>query len=120
MKKLITYVLTLSQTFPANHPRAGEETGFIPKFFGAVNGLPCFHPKKHTIRGNYELWRKRFEKINKGEAVLSIRKWVGKPYGLGSKLVEVKRLGREDGIGLQKMEFLKLKKDVFAFSCSQM
>ena len=103
MKKLKTYVLMLSKTFPATHTRAGEETGFAPKMMAAINGMPCFCKKLHTIRGNYELWQQRFNKIMAGEAVLSVRQWVGKPYGKGSTVREIARLTREDGIGLQQV-----------------
>ena len=57
--------------------------------------------KIHTIRANYELWKKRFQKIEAGEACLSLRFWSGKPYR--SKQVEFLRLTREDGIGIQKI-----------------
>lgn len=57
-----TYVLTISNIFPKNHKKAGLETNFIVK----INSLL----KKHTIRGNFLLWQKRFEKIEKGEACL--------------------------------------------------
>lgn len=60
-------------------------------------------PKLHTIRANYPLWAKRFEQINRGEACLSIRLWTGKPYA--SKQVEIARLTKEDGIGIQKLTF---------------
>ena len=107
MKKIITYCLTLSKVFPATHPKAGQDTGFKQKLFAAKNNMPCYHPKIHTIRANYSFWRKRFEKIEAGEAVLSIRQWVGKPYGKGSIQIEIMRLTREDGIGLQRLEFDK-------------
>lgn len=87
-----TYVITLSQVFPVTHFRAGEPTGFREAFRKT---------KLHTIRANYELWKKRFEKIEKGEARLSIRQWTGKPYR--SKQVEIACLTREDGIGIQKL-----------------
>ena len=61
------------------------------------------HIKLHTIRANYDLWKKRFEQIAAGEACLSIRQWVGKPYGKGSTQREIVRLTREDGIGIQKL-----------------
>lgn len=57
--------------------------------------------KIHTIRANYELWKKRFDKIGAGEACLSLRYWSGKPYR--SKQVEFLRLTRENGIGIQKI-----------------
>jgi len=65
--------------------------------------------KIHTIRANYELWAKRIEQIQKGEAILSIRYWSGKPYhkderGIGQ--VEICQLDKDSGIGFQKIEFL--------------
>lgn len=53
---MITYVLTVSQKFPTTHKKAGLSTGFLL----AIKN----HDKKHTLRGNYDLWAKRFEKIN--------------------------------------------------------
>lgn len=97
-KKIVTYYLTLSQVFPHNHIKAGEPTGFRENLRKT---------KIHTIRANYEFWRKRFEKINAGEAVLSIRQWVGKPYGKGSTQRELCRLSREDGIGIERLMFDK-------------
>ena len=107
---MITYYLTLSQVFPSTHPREGQQTGFKEKVLRAVcktgeRYLSDIRPKIHTIRANYEFWRKRFEKIAAGEAVLSIREWVGKPYGRGSTQREIALLTREDGIGIQKLEF---------------
>ena len=102
-----TYYLTLSQVFPASHPKAGEETGFKPKLFAALNNMPCYVKKLHTIRANYELWSKRFKKIERGEAILSIREWVGKPYGKGSTQREIARLSYEDGIGIERLKFVK-------------
>lgn len=98
-----TYVLMLSQVFPAGHPRAGEPTGFQHKLQATLNGWSDLtFAKLHTIRANYPLWAKRFEQIERGEACLSIRQWSGKPYA--SKQVEIARLTKEDGIGLQKFE----------------
>ena len=91
-----TYCLTLSQAFPSTHPRAGQPTHFDENLRLS---------KLHTIRANYDYWAKRFEKIKTGEACLSVRQWVGKPYGKGSTQKELARLTREDGIGLQKLEF---------------
>ena len=89
-----TYVITLSKTFPTTHPKAGQPTNFAENL-GKT--------KLHTIRGNYELWEKRFKQIESGEACLSIRQWTGKPYA--SKQVEIANLTKEDGIGLQKLTF---------------
>lgn len=102
-----TYVLTLSKTFPKWHPRAGQATFFKDKFHAAITNNDEYWNKLHTIRANYELWRKRFEQIESGEACLSIRQWTGKPYA--SKQIEIARLTKEDGIGLQKLEFEKCR-----------
>ena len=96
----------LSKVFPFGHPRAGEETLFQIRMLAAIKKVPCYHPKRHTIRGNYELWAKRFEKIAAGEAVLSVREWEGKPYR--SKQREIARLTREDGIGIQKLDLMSV------------
>lgn len=98
-----TYVITLSQVFPVTHSRKGEPTGFKDKFLNAIKAVPEEWWKLHTIRANCDLWKKRFEKIEKGEACLSIRQWAGKPYR--SKQVEIARLTREDGIGIEIVKF---------------
>ena len=114
MKAMNVYVLTLSKDFPVWHPRAGQPTGFREKLANASyhvrhpesfeQGEPHNEDEKyHTLRANYELWRKRFEQIAAGEACLSIRQWTGKPYA--SKQVEIARLTREDGIGMQLLCF---------------
>ena len=113
MKKQRTYYLTLSQTFPATHPRKGEPTGFVDKIQEALNyvkyhGIEGMQPTKraklHTLRGNYNRWYKIFEQIYAGEACLSLRVWSGKPYR--SKMIEIARLTKDDGIGLQRLQFL--------------
>lgn len=90
MKKS-TYVLTVSERFPQGHLRAGEETQFISRIISRI--------KLHTIRENFPLWFKRAEKINRGEAVLSVRCWSGKPYN--SKQIEMIRFSE---IGVEKLE----------------
>lgn len=96
------YVLTVSQFFPKTHKRAGQETGFP---------LAIKHYDKiHTIRGNYELWAKRFEKIEQGKAILSVRIWEGKPYN--SKQAEIFRYQKGHGIGIEKILF-----DDYLYSC---
>lgn len=62
------------------------------------------YPKIHTIRSNYQLWEKRIAEVERGEACLSIREWTGKPYR--SKQIEIARLTKDDGVGIQKLEFL--------------
>ncbi len=87
-----TYVLTISEVFPKTHKKAGLPTGFI----SAISKLN----KIHTIRGNYELWAKRAEKINNGEAVLSVRYWTGKPYNAKQREVFV-----FEKIGVEKIQW---------------
>lgn len=91
---MIKYVLTVSQKFPATHKKAGQPTGFL---------LAIKHYDKiHTIRANYDLWAKRFEKINAGKAMLSVRVWEGKPYA--SKQLEIFKYDKTHNIGLEKLE----------------
>ena len=109
-----TYVLTLSKTFPAKHPFSGLPTFFKTKLeianvipFDETNrqSVPDGQPqmKLHTIRANYPLWRKRFDEIERGEACISLRQWSGKPYA--SKQIEIGRLTKDDGIGIQLLKF---------------
>jgi len=101
---MITYVITVSRTFPATHPRKGEKTLFVAKITEMLRSTAerqILAPKLHTIRVNYPLWKKRFEKIESGEACLSLRYWSGQPYR--SKQIEFAVLTREDGIGIQKI-----------------
>ena len=93
----------LSQTFPAKHPRHGEPTFFKDKIHAAITHNDEYWNKLHTMRSNYDLWSKRFQKIYEGKACLSLRVWSGKPYH--SKQIEIARLTKEDGIGLQRLEF---------------
>ena len=91
---LTTYVLTVSVRFPKTHKKAGQSTGFP---------LAIKHYDKiHTIRGNYDLWAKRFEKINAGKAILSVRMWEDMPYK--SKQLEIFRYDHTRKIGLQKLD----------------
>lgn len=94
-----TYVLTLSHSFPANHAMHGKPTYFREKFLGT----PGMLRKLHTIRANYTLWAKRFEKIAAGDACLSVREWLDTPYR--SKQREIARLTADDGVGIQKLTF---------------
>lgn len=117
---MITYVITVSRTFPATHPRRGEPTFFKEKIETAVMQYEKGHgliEKLHTIRANYPLWKKRFDKIGAGEACLSLRYWSGKPYR--SKQVEFLRLTREDGIGIQRIAMRREENISFVYSAEQ-
>jgi len=92
-----TYVLMVSKTFPQTHIKRGKSTGFVESISGLF--LKKDSKKIHTIRGNYEAWKKKESAINKGDAVLSIRYWNGKPYR--SNQVEIVKL---TSLGVQKLE----------------
>ena len=117
-----TYVLTVSRYFPKTHKRAGEPTHFVEKLlvgqydknknfylqdtnsdFDREIFFECRNPKIHTIRQNVELWKKRISEIQKGNAILSIRYWSGKPYN--SKQVEICQLNKDSGIDIQVLYF---------------
>lgn len=91
--KAKTYILILSQTFPKGHPDENTPTKFGASVIQQV--------KIHTIRNNYEDWSNKISKVLNGEAVLSIRVWEGKPYR--SKQIEILRLDKDSGIGIQKL-----------------
>lgn len=107
-----TYVLTISRTFPKTHKRAGRPTYFAEKISVTVS-LDCLtrgdllnfdshelRSKIHTIRANYDLWKKRIDQVNEGNAILSIRYWSGKPYN--SKQIEICQL-KQGAVGIQKV-----------------
>ena len=100
-----TYVLTVSKTFPVKHRRAGESTFFLQKIdqLNMVEQLRLFQPQKiHTIRSNYELWKRRIDQVNEGNATISVRYWSGKPYN--SKQIEICQLN-QGAVGCQKLRF---------------
>ena len=98
-----TYVITLSQVFPVTHSRKGEPTGFKDKFLAATKQSGSEWRKIHTIRANYPLWKKRIAEVQRGEAVLSVRQWSGRPYM--SKQETIATLTADDGVGIQKLTF---------------
>ncbi len=109
-----TYIITLSREFLKGHPRAGQATYFADKFLLGQNIVTdkcvlCraergeLWQKIHTIRGNYDLWAARIAEVQRGEAVLSIRQWTGKPYNSPQTTLAV--LTAEHGVGVQKVVF---------------
>jgi len=101
-----TYVLIVSKTFPKTHSKSGKHTFFIEKINEAkisISETPIMGSKIHTLRGNYQLWKKRIDEIQKGKAILSLRFWIGKPYN--SKQVEFLQLDKSSGIGIQGLYF---------------
>jgi hypothetical protein len=90
-----TYVLIVSRVFPKTHKRAGEPTNFREKILEGE--------KIHTIRANYHLWAKRVEEVQRGEAIIAIRYWSGKPYN--SKQLRICELDKNSGVGMQELRF---------------
>lgn len=86
------YVLMISKTFPAYHPRKGKFTFFKEKIKKGI--------KIHTIRDNYELWEKRINEVNQEIAYLSLREWSGLPRR--SKQIEIMRKYNGE-VGIQKL-----------------
>lgn len=97
-KKKACYVVMVATAFPHNHPKKGWPTCFPSKI---VQGL-----KKHTFRENYDLWKERFEKIDRDEAYLSLRSWDGRPYHSDQTILM--NLYKSQGIGLQKVQMTPL------------
>lgn len=93
MKKIKTYVLIVSQHFPKTHPRSGELTEFVEKILRG--------DKIHTIRGNFEYWKDIIHQVKKGDAIISLRFWSGKPYD--SKQIEFRKITHLDNPGIQRV-----------------
>ena len=77
-----TRILIISKYFPYYHINRGKETNFIRKM--------RLGNKIHTIRANYDYWKKVEEEVKKGDSFVSLRTWNGKPRH--SKQVEIKKL----------------------------
>jgi len=111
--KTKTYVLMVSTQFPAYHKRKGEETYFPEKIMNGIQkevnelDIDTVDKKIHTIRTNYAWWEKRINNIQAGKAELSIRYWLlpGGCYTKGNKQIEICRLDKDSGIGIQKVEY---------------
>lgn len=85
------YRMPLARVFPAAHPKAGEQTGFKSKILKALTcpdrpdraAAAC--EKLHTIRATSasptaKTWLQKVAEVQKGEAVLALYEWSGKPY----------------------------------------
>lgn len=96
-----TYVLIVSRQFPAGHPKAGQPTGFVEKILAGE--------KIHTIRQNWQLWQRRVNRVRRGEAVISLRYWEGKPYK--SKQIEFKKISYHDKPNIHTSSAYYIRKD---------
>ena len=109
MEKIKTYRLSISSVFPKAHSRAGEKTCFSAGIAAALKrkipvdgkGNTLAIPKAHTIRKNYELWKKRIDEVNAGKAILVLYEWIGKPYRSEQRVFFV--FDKDCGIGAQKL-----------------
>ena len=111
-QKIKRYRLGVSKTFPATHPRKGEQTWFVEKINDVM--MPISHnaimgKKIHTIRSNYPLWAKRMEEVQAGRAVIELFYWADKPYR--SKQVVFATLDKDSGCGVQELSFIENKID---------
>lgn len=83
----------VSRVFPSYHKSKGELTRFEQKIRDKN--------KIHTIRANYEKWKRKIDQIKNGEAVLSIREWQGVPYH--SKQNYLFYYNQEDALEVSKL-----------------
>lgn len=99
--KIKRYRLGVSLKFPATHPRKGEDTNFVEsiKLNLALGG----NGKIHTIRGNYQFWKKRMDEVQAGNAVIELFHWAGKAYQ--SKQVVFATIDKSTGCGIQELQF---------------
>jgi len=102
-----TYVIMISMTFPATHPKKGKETFFKERILKPFDAFSLGRAEKiHTIRENYDLWKKRISEVQAGKAELSLRYWTGSPYNSrkdGSKQKEFLKLTKDHGVGIQSV-----------------
>ena len=112
-KKLKTYVIMVSRTYPAYHHRKGQPTYFVEKIQLALNMLvqvPDYllidlDPKIHTFRGNFPLWKKRIDEVLSGNAVIVLKYHTLGRYVKGNKQIEFVRLDKDSGVGVQEFLF---------------
>lgn len=88
-----TFVLMISRQFPQGHRSHPKATNFESLIGQGI--------KIHSLRENFEYWAARIVQVQRGEARLSIREWVGKPYGKGSTQRVLFNLGKDDGVGIE-------------------
>ncbi len=90
------YELMVSKAFLHTHPRKGQPTGFAEK----IND----QEKIHTLRGNYELWKKRMDEVNAGTAVIVVKQWNGRPYWTGKTVLFYLKKGSVQKYQVSKFE----------------
>lgn len=115
MSDLKTYVIKLAKTYPKGHTKAGQKTNFAHKVKLALASLHvsdinvgdiqyvsknevvrylALEGKIHTIRQNYDYWKRIVDQVNAGRGFLSVREWIGVPYKSGNReLFQFRKLG---------------------------
>lgn len=100
-KKKTKVILKIAKNFLAYHPQKGKPTNFEMKIKAK--------DKIHTIRPNYEAWKKKIDKVKNGESELIVEQWSGLPYRSSPELlfkyddkddIDVSKLTYEEGKGL--------------------
>lgn len=92
-------VLMIAKRFLKYHSKAGELTNFEQKIKDKV--------KIHTIRGGYDLWKKKIDEVKAGKAELVLKEWSGMPYRTPQEKLFV--YDQHDGIGVSKLTYEKGK-----------
>ena len=100
-KALKTHVITVSVKFPKKGIVVPRPTGFKKKILSG--------DKKHTVRQNYDFWKKRIDEVNEGKAFLSVRQWSGLPYRSEQK--EIKQFHKGE-VGYQRVMVSKNAADI--------
>lgn len=110
-KKLKTYVIMVSRTYPAYHSRKGLPTYFVEKITNSIKpgiafidhfGYRITDLKLHTFRGNYPLWKKRIDEVLAAKAVIVLKYHSLGRYVKGNKQIEFARLDKDSGVGVQE------------------
>lgn len=89
-----THVLLVSKRFPKKSRYSGLKTGFVNKILE--------REKIHTIRSNYDYWKKKIAEVQEGKAMLSLRTWKDDPYR--SPQATFLNLFHHDQVAVQKLE----------------
>ena len=92
-------VLMISKKFLAYHTKKGLPTDFEAKIKSKE--------KVHTIRANYELWKKKIDEVKSGKAELVLKQWSGLPYRTKQEKLFI--YDKDDNIDVSKLTFSEEK-----------
>ena len=88
-KKMKTYYIMFSRVFPDTYYKTGD-TNFKQLILEGI--------KTSTIRENLDFWKPRINKVQQGQAILSLREWTGKP--LRSAQREFTQITQDDHLAI--------------------